>query len=109
MISIPADQFMLLMAITLFFLGLVGVIIGITILVTRTASQEVRTLATQTTRLAQKGLSDDIVGLVGNTSVLLDALNALVRTTAGIGVFITIVGLLMMVASGWLAYQLYSI
>lgn len=109
MISIPADQFMLLMAITLFFLGLVGVIIGITILVTRTASQEVRTLATQTTRLAQKGLSDDIVGLVGNTSVLLDALNALVRTTAGIGVFITIVGLLMMVASGWLAYQLFSI
>lgn len=100
---------MLLMAITLFILGLLGVIVGIAILVTRTASQEVRTLATQTTRLAQKGLSDDIVGLVGNTSALLDALNALVRTTAGIGVFITIVGLLMMVASGWLAYQLYSI
>jgi len=109
MISIPADQLMLLMAISLFILGLLGVIIGITILVTRTASKEVRTLATQTTRLAQKGLSDDIVGLVGNTSALLEALNALVRTTAGIGVFITIVGLLMMVASGWFAYQLYSI
>ena len=109
MISIPADQLMLLMAISLFTLGLLGVIIGITILVTRTASKEVRTLATQTTRLAQKGLSDDIVGLVGNTSALLEALNALVRTTAGIGVFITIVGLLMMVASGWFAYQLYSI
>jgi hypothetical protein len=109
MISIPADQLMLLMAITLFILGLLGVVIGIIILVTRTASQEVRTIATQTTRLAQKGLSDDIVGLVGNTSALLDALNALVRTTAGIGVFITIVGLLMMVASGWIAYQLYSI
>jgi hypothetical protein len=109
MISIPADQFMLLMAITLFILGLLSIIIGITILVTRTASKEVRTLATQTTRLAQKGLSDDIVGLVGNTSALLEALNALVRTTAGIGVFITIVGLLMMVASGWFVYQLYSI
>lgn len=109
MISIPADQLMLLMAISLFTLGLLGVIIGITILVTRTASKEVRTLATQTTRLAQKGLSDDIVGLVGNTSALLEALNALVRTTAGIGVFITIVGLLMMVASGWFVYQLYSI
>jgi hypothetical protein len=109
MISIPADQLMLLMAITLFILGLLGVVIGIIILVTRTDSQEVRTIATQTTRLAQKGLSDDIVGLVGNTSALLDALNALVRTTAGIGVFITIVGLLMMVASGWIAYQLYSI
>jgi len=109
MISIPADQFMLLMAITLFILGLLSIIIGITILVTRTASKEVRTLATQTTRLAQKGLSDDIVGLVGNTSALLEALNALVRTTAGIGVFITIVGLLMMVVSGWFVYQLYSI
>ena len=97
------------MAITLFILGLLSIIIGITILVTRTASKEVRTLATQTTRLAQKGLSDDIVGLVGNTSALLEALNALVRTTAGIGVFITIVGLLMMVASGWFVYQLYSI
>jgi len=109
MISIPADQLMLLMAISLLILGLLGVIIGITILVTRTASREVRTLATQTTRLAQKGLSDDIVGLVGNTSSLLEALNALVRTTAGIGVFITIVGLLMLVASGWFVFQLYSI
>lgn len=97
--------------IALFLLGLITTITGITILVTRTAGREVRTIAAQTTHLAKKGLAENMAGLVGNASALLDALNQLVRTTRGIGVFLTLIGIILMGSSfgftAWVAYQIY--
>jgi len=101
-----AYQLILIMAIALFFLGMVTTIIGIIIL-TRTSGKDIRTLATQTTRLAQKGLAEEVAGLVGNASSLLEAMNQLIRTTAGVGVFLTIFGLLLMISACLLALQIY--
>lgn len=98
---------MLIIVVVLFGLGLLTSIVGIVILATRAVSNsDVGTLAIQTTRLAQKGLSENIAGLVGNASALLEAINQLVRTTAGIGVFLTVIGILLMVVSGVLVLQL---
>jgi hypothetical protein len=94
------------MAIALFLTGLAITITGVIILATRAAGKDVRTLATQTTHLVQKGLAEDVAGLVGNASSLLEAVNQLTRTTAGVGAFITILGLLLMGAACWLALQL---
>ena len=77
----------------LFFMGIITFIAGVIVLLSRTMNKEIRTLATQTNRLAQKGLVDGIAGLVGNASSLLDATNQLVRTAAGIGVFLVVIGL----------------
>lgn len=96
-------------AVSVFSLGLVTFIAGIVVLVYRVAGKQMRTLATQTTRLAQKGVTDDVAGLVGNASSLLDSLNQLIKTTAGIGVFLCFLGLLMVAAAGWLAIQLYPV
>ena len=49
----------------------------------------------------------DVAGLVGNASSLLDAINKLVRTTAGVGVFLTIIGLIFMFAASWIALKIY--
>jgi len=73
----------------------------------RAAGKDVHTLATQTTRLAQKGLAEQVAGLVGNASALLEAVNKLVRTTAGVGVFLTVLGLLLMISASLLVLQLY--
>jgi hypothetical protein len=100
-------EILLLMATLLFFLGILSSITGIIILTTRATGRDVRTLATQTTRLAQKGLAEDVAGLVGNASALLDAINKLVRTTAGVGVFLTIFGLVLMIAASWIALKIY--
>ena len=93
----------------LFFLGFLSFIAGILILVFRTSSTEVKALATQTARLAQKGIAEEVAGLVGNASTLVDAMDQLVRTTRGIGIFLTVLGLLMMGAACWLAIQIVQI
>jgi hypothetical protein len=96
----------LYMVIGLFFLGVITLIIGILLLVTRSAGKEVRTIATQTAKLARKGIAEDVAGLVGNASTLLSATNELVRTSAGIGVFLAFLGFLLMIAATWLVLKI---
>jgi hypothetical protein len=96
----------LLMVIGLFLLGAITLLIGILLLVTRSAGKEVRALATQTAQLAKKGIAEDVAGLVGNASNLLSATNDLVRTSAGIGVFLAILGFLLMTAATWLVLKI---
>ena len=66
---------------------------------------ELRVIASQTARLAQKGITDEITGLVGNASALLEALNSLVKTTTGVGVFLTLIGFILMVVAYYLGLQ----
>ncbi len=96
----------LLMVIGLFLLGATTLLIGILLLVTRSAGKEVRALTAQTARLAKKGIAEDVAGLVGNASNLLSATNDLVRTSAGIGVFLAILGFLLMTAATWLVLKI---
>lgn len=96
----------LLMVIGLFLLGAITLLIGILLLVTRSAGKEVRALTTQTAQLAKKGIAEDVAGLVGNASNLLNATNDLVRTSAGIGVFLAILGFLLMIGATWLVLKI---
>jgi hypothetical protein len=105
-INLTPSDILLIMAVTSFLLGVITFIVGIMILTRRAAGREVQTLTAQTTRLAQKGLAEDVAGLVGNATTLLDTLNQLILTTAGIGVFLTILGLLLMGIASWLALQI---
>lgn len=104
--TISPNEILLIMSIVLFSMGAICTITGIIILTVRVSGKEVRTLALQTTRLAQKGLAEDIAGLVGNASTLLGALNEMVRTTAGIGVFITVIGIILMISASMLALRI---
>ena len=96
----------LMMVIGLFILGIITLLVGIILLITRSAGKEVRTLATQTAQLAKKGIAEDVAGLVGNASTLLSATNELVRTSAGIGVFLSVLGFLLMAVATWLVLKI---
>ena len=95
-----------ILAASLTILGVISIGSGIALLVTRSSGSAVHTLANQTARLAQKGLAEDISGLIGNASALLDALNQLVRTSAGIGIFLLLFGFIMLV-SAFLTIRVY--
>lgn len=97
---------LLVMTITGFSIGLITFAAGILILALKPSTSDIKTLITQTSNLAQKGIAEDIAGLVGNASVLLGAMSDLVRTTSGVGVFLAILGLILMLGSAWLAWQL---
>jgi len=106
MVPISPQDLLLIVIIVPFVLGMISTVTGIILLVTRAMGSDIRTLAVQTTRLAQKGLAEDVAGLVGNASALLDAVNQLVITSAGVGVFLTLFGLMLMTIAGWLALQI---
>jgi len=91
--SIP--EFLLTLATGGSLLGIITICIGIYILVSKIVGKDVRDLANQTSKMAQKGLTDDVSGLVGNASTLLNALNDLIRTSSGVGVFLVFLGLLL--------------
>jgi hypothetical protein len=107
MVSINLRDIQLAMAICLFVLGLITFGSGIFILVFSTLGRDMRTLATTSAKLAQKGIAEEVAGLVGNVSSLLSAMNGMVHTASGIGLFMTIIGLAMMVASYYLIFQIH--
>ena len=92
---------------TLFLLGTVTFASGMIILISRTMGKDIRAITQQTSELAQKGLIDDLSGLVGNASALLTATSQMIRTTAGIGIFLIILGIVFISTSIGLAIYLY--
>jgi hypothetical protein len=99
MIQYTAHDFVFIVAASMTMLGVICIGAGIILLVTRASGKAVQNLATQATRLAQKGLAEEISGLVGNASNLVESLNQLIRTTAGIGTFLIICGFVMLIVS----------
>jgi hypothetical protein len=99
MITTDLNDFVYIVAVCLTVLGASAIVSGILILVTRASGSAVHTIANQAARLGQKGIMDDVSGLVGNASALVEALNQLVKTSAGIGMFLVLLGFLMLIAS----------
>jgi len=81
---------------SMFVLGGLTFIFGVIILIWGVWSKDLRTTLAQTNRLAQKGLADEISGLVGNASMLLTTISDLIRTRNGTGVILIVTGALLM-------------
>lgn len=94
MLNLNTADILLAMILSLFLLGTITFVSGIVILLTRTVGRDVSAITSSTSKLAQKALAQDIAGLVGNASVLLNATNEMVRTSAGVGVLLLFLGLL---------------
>jgi len=107
MLKITANELLLVIIFTLYALGVLSTLSGILILISRAFGKDVKTIANQTNRLAQKGLAEDVAGLVGNASSLLEAMSQLVRETAGIGVSLVFFGILLITIAGILTLQIY--
>lgn len=106
MFNVTIPDFLLTMSTALCLLGVIAICIGVYILVSRTVGKDISAIAEQTTKLAQKGITDEISGLVGNATALLSELNGLVKTSSGIGVFLIFVGLILIAGSYWIASQI---
>ena len=96
----------LLMLIGTFLLGVITFLLGLGILVYGAWGRDLRGVAAQTARLAQKGLAEEISGLVGNASTLLISINEMMRTSTGIGFYLTIVGAILMIVACWVILRI---
>jgi hypothetical protein len=106
MLSMTVNDFLLSMATVLLISGIILLGIGVYILVRKLMGKELSTIADQTTKLAQKGITDDVTGLVGNARTLIEALNDMVKTTAGIGILMMLASFVMMGAAYALVLQI---
>lgn len=106
MFSMTVNDFLLTMACALLLCGVVILGIGVYTLIGKIMGKELRTIADQTAKIAQKGITDEISGLVGNARSLIEVLNDMVKTTAGIGIFLVVLGFLLMAAAYVLVLQI---
>jgi hypothetical protein len=91
----------LITLLTLIFmgLGLISFITGFIVLLTRVLGKGISKIAKETQKVVQKGITEEIASIIGNASVLIDSLNQMVTTAAGIGVFLMVLGVLLMAGS----------
>lgn len=80
-------------------LGLISFITGFIVLLTRVLGKGITQIAKQTQNVVQKGITEEIASIIGNASVLIESLNQMVTTAAGIGVFLMVLGVLLMASS----------
>ena len=106
MIPLSYQDAQIIIAAGVFLLGCLSVVIGVLILLSRSYSKEMRTIAAHTARLGQKGMSHEISGLVKSAAELTASINQLVRTANGIGVFLISLGMVLIAASYWLVQQI---
>jgi hypothetical protein len=102
MIPLTLVDMQLVIAAVLFFLGCLSILLGVFILMARGYSKEIRTIASHTARLGHKGLANEVTGLVNSASGLIQAINQLVRTASGVGVFLILLGIVMIVGTYWI-------
>jgi hypothetical protein len=90
------------MSLVVFASGMFNIVFGVWRLLGRDFQNTMKSLALQTTRISQKAITDDIAGIADSAARLMDSVNQLVRTSAGIGAFLAILGMLQVVAAYWI-------
>jgi hypothetical protein len=101
-----AFEFQITMATILFLLGLIVLAISIFILTRQAVGRDIQTIAKQTTKLAEKGITENIAGLVGNASALINALHDLSKSNTGIGVFLVFLGIALLTTAYFISRNL---
>lgn len=106
MIPLSFTDLQIILAAGVFLLGCICVVLGALVLIGRGYSREVRAIAVHTARLGQKGVAQEITGLVQSASELMTSINQLIRTSSGIGAFLILLGLAMITASYLIVQQI---
>jgi len=100
-------SFVILILLLVLFLGMGTFIAGVVIMIRTAYNDELKTMAQQTAKLVQKGLAEDVAGLVGNASNLLDSMGKLVQNRQGVGIMLSVLGMVLMAGAITVAYLIY--
>ena len=106
MFPLTINDLLLTISACIFVMGLVAIGAGVLILVSRVMGDDLRLITNQTAQLVQKGISEEVTGVVGNASQLIDSLNNLVKTSSGVGFFLVLTGLLLIFTAYYLLLQI---
>tara|TARA_Y100000031_G_C7954200_1_gene262921 strand:+ start:156 stop:467 length:312 start_codon:yes stop_codon:yes gene_type:complete len=99
---ITLENIRLLIPIAQLIFSAVFLVAGLRKLLAKEFTPAARALASQSARIGQKGLRQNVSSISQTASALLNSVNQLVRTSAGVGAFLVLVGLFFMVSAYWI-------
>jgi hydrogenase-4 membrane subunit HyfE len=98
-----AQTIQIVMAVVLFIAGMVMIISGLLIIMTREYQEAMRVLSNQSTRLSGKAITDlGVQPALEGTAHLLESITRLVQTAIGTGAFLCLLGTLICGISFWM-------
>jgi len=106
MIPMTQNDFMFTLAGAAFLLGLITFIVGIFILAFKVTSADFNDISSSSAKLVKKGLTEDVSDLVNNASSLLGSIAQMSRTRAGVGMFLVLVAVALLIAAYLLVTRL---
>jgi len=96
------DNVKALMGLGLFGSGMFTIALGVWRLLAREFQTTMRSLAVQSARIGQKAITDDLAAVADSAARLIESVNQLVRTNAGVGAFLTVLGMTQALGAYWI-------
>ncbi len=91
------------MAASVFLLGLGSCVAGIWMILSRQYQQVLKSISAQSAKVSSKAVTDaGLAPLIQAMSGLVEAIDKLVRTSIGVGVFLCLAGVVLCLASFWM-------
>lgn len=106
MFALTANDFVLTLAGVVLFLGVVAFVVGLFTLAFKISTSEFSEISAHSAKLMNKGLTEDVSGLVGNASELLASITQMTKTKAGVGMFLIIISFVLFVVSYYLVSRI---
>jgi TRAP-type uncharacterized transport system fused permease subunit len=96
-------EIQVVMSVSLFVMGVLSSLSGLWIILAKEYHQAMKQLASQSVRISGRAVTQDTVApLIDSASRMVEAINQLIRTAAGVGAFLTVVGVMICVVSFWM-------
>lgn len=96
MFGFTVNDLILILSFVILAMGVITFIVGIFTLAFKINSEDFNEISSQTAKILNKGMSEDISGMIGNASSLLQSINEMARTKAGVGMFLLIVAFILL-------------
>ena len=96
MLGFTMNDLILILSFVILAMGVITFIVGIFTLAFKINSEDFNEISSQTAKLMNKGMSEGISGMIGNASSLLQSINEMARTKAGVGMFLLIVTFILL-------------
>lgn len=97
--TLTTENLRVIMGLTFFVAGLIAIGAGMTMLIIGPYRKEAQIIASQSARISQKALTDNIAGVVQSATTLVQAVNDLIRTSSGNAIVLIVVGALFEAAA----------
>jgi hypothetical protein len=99
-----------LMSVTLFLLGLSSCVAGLWTILSRQYQQALKRISAQSAKVSSKAVTEaGLAPLIQSMSSLVGAINQLIRTSVGVGVFLCLAGVVLCVVAFWMLSALGAV